>query len=85
MNERQVVMKRFESLFAVLTAGMLLTGCSGAFWGGAGGGTAGTAAGYELRARQQMETIDREFKAGQIDQREYDIRKDQIKKMSLAY
>jgi hypothetical protein len=64
---------------------MGLSGCSGAFWGGTGTGVAGAGAGYELRARQQMDRIKEDLDAGRIDQREYDIRKDQIQQMSLAY
>lgn len=63
----------------------VLAGCSGAFWSGAGGGTVATGAGYELRARQQMQKIDEQRKRGEIDDREYNIRKDQIQQGSLAY
>ena len=60
-------------------------GCSGAFWGGAASGTAAAGAGYELRARQQMEKIEDQYKRGEIDKREYEIRKDQIQQGSIAY
>lgn len=70
-----------SSLFLALG----LSGCSGMFWGGTGAGAGGAATGYELRARQQMDKIKEDLDAGRMDQREYDIRKDQIKKMSLAY
>ncbi len=79
-------MKRFQVLLIVgmaVCAG--LTGCSGAFWSGSGAGVAATGAGYELRAKQQMDKIEGEYKRGEIDKREYDIRKDQIKQNSLAY
>ena len=69
----------------LLAIGLGFAGCSGAFWGGTATGTAATGAGYELRAKQQMEKIDEELKNGQIDQKEYDIRKDQIQKGSLVY
>lgn len=62
-----------------------LSACSGAFWGGAGGGTAATGAGYEVNAKMQMDRIKKELDSGGINQAEYDIRKDQIKRMSLAY
>jgi hypothetical protein len=78
-------MSLFRSLFFVFAAGLALTGCSGAFWGGTAGGTAATGSAYELRARQQMEKIEGQYKRGEIDQREYEIRKDQIKEGSLAY
>ncbi len=78
-------MKRFSLTALLIAAGIGITGCSGAFWGGAGSGTVATGAGYELRARQQMQKLDADLASGKIDQREYDIRKDQIKKGSLAY
>ncbi len=72
-------------LAAVLILTGLITGCSGAFWGGTAGGAAATGTGYELRARQQMEKIEEQYRKGEIDQKEYDIRKDQIKQGSIAY
>ena len=69
----------------LILSSLLFTGCSGAFWGGTATGAGGAGAGYELRARQQMDKIKEDLDAGRIDQREYDIRKDQIQKMSLAY
>lgn len=81
-------MKKYPFALA-LTAGLVLagclTGCSGAFWGGTATGAAGTGTVYELRSRQQMQKIEEQYKNGQIDQKEYEIRKDQIKQGSLAY
>ncbi len=70
---------------AVLMVGIAVvaTGCQ--FLGGAATGTAATGAGYELRAKQRMDRLDRSYKDGQIDQREYEIRKDEIQKGSIAY
>ncbi len=62
-----------------------LSACSGAFWTGAGGGTVATGAGYEVNAKMQMDRIKKDLDAGKINQAEYDIRKDQIKRMSIAY
>ena len=66
-----------------------LSACSGKFWGGtatgAGLGTLGAGGGYELNARKQMDRIKSDLAAGKINQSEYDIRKDQIERMSLAY
>ena len=45
----------------------------------------GTGAGYELKARQQMERLDDDLKAKRIDQKEYDIRKSQIERGSIFY
>lgn len=70
---------------AVLMVGIAVvaTGCQ--FLGGAATGTAAAGAGYELRAKQRMDRLDRSYKDGQIDQREYEIRKDEIQKGSIAY
>ncbi len=62
----------------------LLCGC-GSFWGGMAGGAVGTGAGYEMSARNQMKELNADLKAGRIDQKEYDIRKDQIERGSLVY
>lgn len=78
-------MKKY-SIYGFLIFMMIsFSACSGAFWGGTGTGVAGAGAGYELRARQQMDKIKEDLDAGRINQSEYDIRKDQIQKMSLAY
>ena len=77
-------MKSFKFFFLAMIFA-LSAGCSGAFWGGAAGGTAAAGAGYELRAKQQMDKIDELYKKGVIDQKEYEIRKDQIKQGSIAY
>ena len=64
----------------------LLTGCastagkavlSGAVGAGAAGG------GYELHLKNQKNRVEEDFKAGRIDKREYEIRKDQIARDSL--
>ncbi len=66
------------SAFALTAAG-----CSTSFWGGAAGGPVGPGAAYEVHARSEIKRVEEDFKAGRIDQREYDIRKDQIKRDSL--
>jgi hypothetical protein len=60
-----------------------LSACSGAFWGGLGGGTVATGAGYEVNAKVKMDQLNKDFAAGKMNQTEYDIRKDQIKKMAV--
>ncbi len=64
---------------------VVFSGCSGKFWGGTAAGVAGAGAGYELRARQQMEKLKEDLDAGRITQEEYDIRKSQIEEGSLFY
>ena len=77
-------MKKILGLLFLLT-GVFFSGCSGAFWGGTGTGVAATGAGYELRAREEMNRVESDHKNGKIDQKEYEIRKDQIKRGSIAY
>jgi hypothetical protein len=76
---------RKNSWMVFLFAGFLFAGCSGAFWGGTGTGAAGAGSAYEIRAKQQLDSIKNDLNSGKIDQREYDIRKDQIRRMSLVY
>jgi len=75
-------MRKFTGLL-VLVLAVSLAGCSGAFWGGTGAGVLGAGAGYEYQADRQMKQIEEDLKSGKIDQKEYDIRKDQIQKGSL--
>ncbi len=78
-------MKKTILSFGLLAMIFSLSACSGAFWTGAGGGTVAAGAGYEVNSKMQMDRIKKDFDAGKINQAEYDIRKDQIKRMSLAY
>lgn len=68
--------------FVLLTS---LTGCSpvgGGLLGGVlGAGAAG--GGYEYNLKRQKDRVEQDFKAGKIDQKEYEIRKDQIARDSL--
>ncbi len=63
------------------------TGCatkSGSATAGAIGGAAAGGGAYEYRMHEELKRIDDELKTGKIDQREYDIRKDQILRMSVV-
>ncbi len=77
-------MKKLTSLLLVLAL-MGVCGCSAKFWGGVGGGAVGAGAAYEINAARAMDRIEDDLHDGKIDQREYDIRKDQIERMSLYY
>ena len=68
------------SVLALIVFILALAGCSSSFWGGAASGVVGTGAGYEIHLNQEMKKVESDFKEGKIDQREYDIRKDQIKR-----
>ncbi len=76
-----------KTVFVSILFSMMLglSACSGAFWGGAGSGTVATGAGYEVNSKMQMNRIKKDLDAGKINQAEYDIRQDQIKRMSIAY
>ena len=78
-------MKKITLVLCGLAMIFSLSACSGAFWGGAGGGTVATGAGYEVNAKVQSDRITKDLADGKINQQEYDIRKDQIKRMSLVY
>lgn len=78
-------MKKLMLTLVALGMTFSLSACSGAFWTGAGGGTLATGAGYEVNAKMKMDKLKEALDAGTINQAEYDIRVDQIKKMSLAY
>lgn len=63
-----------------------LTGCSSSAGMGVLGGVLGAGAaggGYELNMKKQKDRVEEDFKAGKIDQKEYEIRKDQIVRDSL--
>ena len=76
-------MKNYISVITLLFFMLAASGCSGAFWGGAASGVAGTGAGYEYNAHKQLERIESDYQAGRITKEEYNIRKDQIKDMSV--
>ncbi len=68
--------------FVMLTS---LTGCS-SVGGGILGGVLGAGAaggGYEYNLKRQKDRVEEDFKAGKIDQKEYEIRKDQITRDSF--
>lgn len=70
----------------VLLLSLMCVGCKSS-WGSAGLGAAGGAVaaggGYEYVSNREMKRIEEDYKDGKIDQREYEIRKDQIQRMSL--
>jgi len=76
-----------KAILGVMSLAMVmsLSACSGALWTGLGSGTVATGAGYEINAKVKMDQLKKDLDSGKIDQKEYDIRVDQIKKMSVAY
>ncbi|MDK2741377.1 MAG: hypothetical protein H8K03_04680 [Nitrospira sp.] len=75
-----------KNLTVAIVCLVLLTGCSGAVGSGILGGVVGAGAaggGYEYHLKRQKDRVEQDFKAGKIDQKEYEIRKDQIARDSL--
>jgi hypothetical protein len=73
-----------KRILAISALGLITCGCT-KFWGGAATGAVGTGAAYEINARKQLDKLDADLKAGRIDQKEYEARRDQIKKGSVVY
>ena len=71
-------------LLSVLPLGIFLAGCSSAFWGGAAGGAVGAGAGYEYNAKRELDRVEEDYKAGRINQQEYEARKNEIQRMSIT-
>ncbi|MEW6118117.1 MAG: hypothetical protein AB1553_14655 [Nitrospirota bacterium] len=74
-------------ILVVLMLGLVATSaCStrgGSAAAGALGGAAVGAGAYEYNVHRQLQQLEEDRKAGRIDQREYEIRKDQIQKGSI--
>jgi hypothetical protein len=80
-------MKKQISVLLMVIALAISGGCatkSGSAAAGAVGGAAGGAGAYEYRMNEELNRIENEFKAGTMDQREYEIRKDQITRMMFT-
>lgn len=73
-------------IILLLILSLAFAGC-GSGWGSAGLGAAGGAAagagGYEWKIDQEMKRIEQARESGQMSQEEYQIRKDQIERMSI--
>jgi hypothetical protein len=76
-----------RTMSTVMIAMLLaLGGCESSAGSAALGGVAGAAAGaggYEFHLNRQKSRVDQDLKDGKIDQREHDIRIDQIKRDSF--
>jgi hypothetical protein len=75
--------KMAAALFAVAVAvGGCESSAGSAALGGVGGAAIG-AGGYEFHLNQEKNRVENDYKTGKIDQREYDIRIDQIRRDSF--
>ena len=74
-------------MVTIFVLSLLFTAGCESKWGSAGLGAAGGAVaaggGYEYVIDREMKKIEQDQKDGKIDQREYEIRKDQIQRMSI--
>ncbi len=78
-------MKRAFIIFMLLVS-LALAGCesrAGSAGLGALGGAAAGAGGYEWKLNQEMDRIEKDRAAGTMSQEEYNIRKDQIQRLSI--
>jgi hypothetical protein len=71
---------QFIAIFILLTSAQ---GCSGQFWGGSAAGAVASGGGYEYNMDRQMKKVEEDYKAGRINESEYNIRKNQIQRDSL--
>ncbi|RMH35231.1 MAG: hypothetical protein D6690_09475 [Nitrospirae bacterium] len=76
-------MRLLQILALVLVVTPGLVSCSGKFVGGTAVGVLGAGAGYEYKAKKEMDRIQEELEAGRMSKEEYEIRKDQIERMSV--
>jgi hypothetical protein len=87
-ENKEVTMKRMNWTIAC-AAGLIAiagSGCatrSGSATVGVLGGAAAGVGGYEYYMKRKMDQLEDDFKAGKIDQQEYEARKDQIKQSSV--
>ncbi|MCE5186765.1 MAG: hypothetical protein LLF76_11640 [Planctomycetaceae bacterium] len=74
------------SIVILSVALFAVAGCESK-WGtaglGAAGGAAAGAGAYEYKANREMKRIKEDLDAGRITQEEYNIRKDEINRMSI--
>ncbi len=70
----------------IVLASLALSGCDSSGGSAILGGVAGAAAGgggYEYHLSQERDRVEKDYKDGKIDRREYDIRIDQLNRDSL--
>ncbi|MEO3429227.1 hypothetical protein AAFN88_10245 [Pelagibius sp. CAU 1746] len=73
-------MKKIAAVSVLLSSLLLLGGCAYAVGGALGAG--GTATGYEVHLDNERDRVEKLYKDGKIDKREYEIRLDQIRRDS---
>lgn len=75
-------MKRIAAVVVLVAPMFLLGGCSYLVGGAVGAG--GTATGYEVHLDNERDRVQELYDEGKIDQREYEIRLDQIRRDSAV-
>jgi hypothetical protein len=79
-------MKKLIIALCLLLPLAFSTGCatkSGSAAVGAVGGAAAGGGAYEYRLHQELLRIENDYKAGKMDQKEYEARKDEIQRIQL--
>lgn len=74
------------TIVAIAIISCTLAGCSskaGTAGVGVLGGAAAGGGAYEYRLHQEMQRIEDDYNAKKIDQKEYEIRKDEVQRMQL--
>jgi hypothetical protein len=66
-----------------MLAAMTQWGCE--FLGGAAAGALATGAGYELKAKRQIDRLEEDYRNERISRQEYEKRKQQIESGSVIY
>ena len=73
-------MKKIAVVGVLLGSMFLVSGCAALVGGAVGAG--GTATGYEVHLDNERDRVEKLYKDGKIDKREYEIRLDQIRRDS---
>jgi hypothetical protein len=77
---------RGRAMMGTLIVGaLLLTGCSGRFWGGAATGGAVAGGAYEYQNKRAIEGLEEDLEEGRISRGEYERRREEIEDRSLVY
>jgi hypothetical protein len=70
-------------LLLLLAVSPCVTGC--AFLGGAAVGAAATSGAYEYSAKEQLDRLEDDYRAGNLTREEYEARRRQIEEGSIIY
>jgi len=75
-------MRKLAATAVVIGSMFLVSGCAALVGGAVGVG--GTATGYEVHLSNEKERVEKAYKDGKMDKKEYEIRLDQIRRDSAV-